>query len=130
MKTKATTNKPGERGAPTWPRGLLRGGKGRKKQKGPRGSAYAFDKARFGEGNARIFLALIWPGFAGGGPDLAGFGSIWIWLGAETPDSPMPRRRALVWPLAPCYATPERIQSRQRRQQACGLAAQGAFDDG
>jgi hypothetical protein len=34
-------------------------------EKRPWGSAQALDKARFGEGNPRIFFALIWLGFAG-----------------------------------------------------------------
>jgi hypothetical protein len=44
------------------------------KGKMPRGSAQVFEKARFGEGNPRISLAQIWPGFAGFGSDLAQFG--------------------------------------------------------
>jgi hypothetical protein len=44
------------------------------------GSAQPFDGARFGEGNPRIFFDCLWPGLAGFGLDLAGFGKIWIWL--------------------------------------------------
>jgi hypothetical protein len=51
------------------------------KEKMARGSAQPFEKARFGEGNPRISLAQIWPGFAGFGSNLAEFGSIWIFLG-------------------------------------------------
>ena len=46
----------------------------RRKKKCPGGSAQAFEKARFGEGNPRISLAHIWPGFAQFLSDLAQFG--------------------------------------------------------
>ena len=51
----ATSTPPRRLEAPNWP----------KKKKCPGGSAQAFEKARFGEGNPRIFFDLFWPGFAG-----------------------------------------------------------------
>jgi hypothetical protein len=46
----------------------------------PWGSAQVIEKARFGEGNARISFGLFWPGFAGFGPGYARFG-----LGSDFP---------------------------------------------
>jgi hypothetical protein len=64
------------------------------KEKMPGGSAQAFEKARFGEGNPRISLAKISPGFAQFGSDLAQFGSIWIFLGSTLDGARTPRRAA------------------------------------
>jgi hypothetical protein len=58
-----------------------RPGMRRRRKKRPGGSAQAFEKARFGEGNPRISFDFSWPGFAGFGSNLAQFGSIWIFLG-------------------------------------------------
>ena len=55
------------------------------KEKCPRGSAPAFEKARSGQGNPRISLAQIWPGFAGLGSNLARFG---LSLGLPGPTGP------------------------------------------
>jgi hypothetical protein len=50
----------------------------------PWGSAQVIEKARLGEGNARISFGLFWPAFAGAGPGFARFGfgleNIWIYL--------------------------------------------------
>ena len=45
-----------------------------RKKKWRGGSAQAFEKARFGEGNASFSLAQFWPGFAGFGSNFARFG--------------------------------------------------------
>jgi hypothetical protein len=68
MMTKETTLKPRRTGGADAVRSLLQGGKGRKKKKGPgdrRKLLKRLNSAKEIKGNPRIFLAKIWPNFAG-----------------------------------------------------------------
>jgi hypothetical protein len=104
MKTKETTLKPWRTGSQRGPVASF-SAEGAQEKNGAGGRRKPLirpDSAKETQGLSLLYLAGLWL-------TRPGFGWNWIWLGAGTPDSPTPRRRALVWPLAPCYATARRL---------------------